>query len=349
VAARPRTHESALAELLHGARTLAREPHPRLLVLLAAAQSFTRGLLNVLLVVVALDLLDVGDSGLGWLNSALGAGGLIGGVVTVGLVARRRLAAPFGFSLVLWGAPIALVAAWSHFTWALLCVGIVGLGNALLDVSLYTLLQRTVDEHVLGRVLGVMEVLLAAGVALGSVLGSVQVDQIGIRGALVVSGLFLPALAMLSYRGLRKIDDASSVPERELALVSAVPLFSPLPPNTLERLAFRMLEVKARKGATIVAQGTPGELFYVIASGTVDVLRDGKPITELGPGDYFGEIALLHNIDRTAACVAHTDVELYALNRESFVAAVGGDLRSTGTAEDVMTRRLRELGTQPAS
>ena len=96
VAARPRTQESALAELLHGARTLARESQPRLLVLLAAAQSFTRGLLNVLLVVVALKLLNVGDSGLGWLNAALGAGGLIGGLTTVGLVGKRRLAGPFG-------------------------------------------------------------------------------------------------------------------------------------------------------------------------------------------------------------------------------------------------------------
>jgi MFS family permease len=343
VAARPRTQESALAELLHGARTLARESQPRLLVLLAAAQSFTRGLLNVLLVVVALKLLNVGDSGLGWLNAALGAGGLIGGLTTVGLVGKRRLAGPFGFSLVLWGAPIALIAAWTHFSWALLCIGIVGLGNALLDVSLYTLLQRTVDEHVLGRVLGVMEILLAGGVALGSVLGSLQVNQIGIRGALVVSGLFLPALAVLSYRSLRKIDDASTVPERELELVSRVPLFAPLPANTLERLAFRMLVVKAKSGTTIVAQGTPGELFYVIASGKVEVLRDGKPVTTLGPGDYFGEIALLHHVDRTAACIARTDVELYALNSENFVAAVGGDQRTTSTAADVITRRLLEI------
>lgn len=343
VAARPRTQKSALAELLHGGRTLAREPHPRLLVLLAASQSFTRGLLNVLLVVTALDLLDVGDSGLGWLNAALGAGGLIGGVVTVGLVGRRRLAGPFGFSLVLWGAPIALIAAWTHMGWALVCVGIVGLGNALLDVSLYTLLQRTVDEHVLGRVLGVMEVLLAAGVALGSALGSLQVNQIGIHGALVVSGLFLPSLALLSYRWLRKIDDASSVPERQLELVSGVPLFAPLPANTLERIAFRLLEVKGKPGTTIIAQDTPGELFYVIASGEVDVLHDGKPVATLGPGDYFGEIALLHDIERTADCVARTEVELYALNRESFVASVGGDLRTTATAEDVMTKRLSEL------
>ena len=343
VAARPRTQKNALAELLHGARTLAREPHPRLLVLLAASQSFTRGLLNVLLVVTALDLLDVGDSGLGWLNAALGVGGLVGGLVTVGLVGRRRLAGPFGFSLVLWGAPIALISAWPHLGWALVCIGVIGLGNALLDVALFTLLQRTVDEHVLGRVLGVMEILLAAGVALGSALGSLEVNQIGIRPALVVSGLFLPALAVLAYRSLRTIDDASSVPERQLELVSAVPLFAPLPANTLERLAFRLLEVKAKAGTTIIAQDTPGELFYLIASGTVDVLHDGKPVVALGSGDYFGEIALLHNIERTADCVARTDVELYALNSENFVAAVGGDQRTTATAADVVTRRLVEI------
>jgi len=343
VAARPRTQASALGELLHGARTLVHEPHPRLLVLLAASQSFTRGLLNVLLVVTALDLLDIGDAGLGWLNAALGIGGLIGGLMTVSLVGRRRLAGLFGFSLVLWGAPIALIGAWPRTGWALVCIGVIGLGNALLDVCLFTLLQRTVDEHVLGRVLGVMEVLLAAGVALGSALGSLAIAQLGIRWALVVSGLFLPTIALLGYRALRRIDDASEVPERQLELVSDVPLFAPLPPNTLERIAFRLMEVKARRGTTIIVQGTPGELFYVIASGEVDVLHDGDHVTTLGQGDYFGEIALLHHVERTAACVARTDVELYALNSENFVAAVGGDQRTTATAADVVTRRLLEI------
>lgn len=349
VPARPRTERNALAELLHGARTLALEPQPRLLIFLGAAQALTRGLLNVLLVVTAFELLGIGESGLGWLTASIGAGGLIGGLVTVGLVGQRRLAAPFGFSLALWGAPIALVGVWPRTGWALVCMGAVGLGNAVLDVSLFTLLQRTVDEHVLGRVLGVLEILVAAGVSVGSVLGSIAVDQIGIRRALIVSGLFLPTLAILSYPRLRRIDDTSSVPERQLALLSAVPLFAPLPVNTLERLAFRMTEEKARAGATLIAQGTPGELFYLIASGEVAVVHDGEPVATLRPGDYFGEIALLHDVERTAACVAQTDAVLYTLNRESFVAVVGGDLRSARTAEDVMTQRLTELETHSTS
>jgi MFS family permease len=343
VPTRPRTERSPLAELLRGAETLAEEPQPRLVVFLFGAQTLVRGLLNVLVVVAALDLLGLGRSGVGWLNAALGAGGLAGGLVAVGLVGRRRLALPFGFALVLWGGPIALVGAWPQAAWALVCFGAVGFGNALLDVSGFTLLQRTVDEHVLGRVFGVFEVVVAATVAVGSALGPVLVAELGIRPSLVVAGLALPTLAVLSYPRLRRIDASSAVPEKELALVSALELFAPLPMNTLERLAFRLQPVNAEAGTTIVAQGAPGELFYVIESGEVDVIRDGTFVATLGAGDFFGEIALLHCVVRTADCVARTEVELYALSRESFVAAVGADARSTETAGDVMTQRLAEL------
>ena len=169
-------------------RTLAHEPHPRLIVLLFNSQTMVRGLLNVLLVVASIELLGMGEAGFGWLNAALGAGALAGGLAAVGLVARRKLAGIFGIALVLWGAPIALVSAWPRAGWALVCLGIVGIGNALLDVSGFTLLQRTVDEHVLGRVFGVFEIGVAVAVAVGSLLGSVLVEQLGIRTALVVTG-----------------------------------------------------------------------------------------------------------------------------------------------------------------
>jgi MFS family permease len=345
VGARPRTERDALRELLGGVRTLLSDSHPRLIVLLFASQTFVRGLLNVLLVVTALDLLDIGESGVGWLNAALGAGALVGGLGAVGLVGHRRLAGPFGLALVLWGAPIAAIGAWPVVGWALLCMGVIGVGNALLDVSGFTLMQRTVDEHVLGRVFGVFEILVAVAVALGSALGSLLVTQMGIRWALVVAGSLLPTLALVSYSRLREIDDASTVPERELAVVSEVPLFAPLPITTLERLSFRAMEVKAKAGTTVIAQGTPGELFYVIAAGEIDVKHDGELVATLKPGDYFGEIALLHDVTRTAACVARTDVELYALNRESFVAAVGGDHRSAAVAREIIGARLGELDT----
>jgi MFS family permease len=340
--ARRRVEHSLRQELLGGARTLVNEPHPRLIVLLFNSQTLVRGLLNVLLVVASIELLGMGEAGFGWLNAALGAGALAGGLAAVGLVARRKLAGIFGIALVLWGAPIALVSAWPRAGWALICLGIVGVGNALLDVSGFTLLHRTVDEHVLGRVFGVFEIGVAVAVALGSLLGSILVEQLGIRTALVVTGAILPFLAALSLPGLRRIDDSVEVPERELGLVAEVPLFSPLPPTTLERLAARLERLDVTAGTTVVEQGAAGDRFYLVAGGEIDVVLDGVTMSTLRAGDYFGEIALLRDVPRTANCVARTDAEIYALGRDVFVAAVSGDVRSSTEAETVVTRRLDE-------
>jgi hypothetical protein len=223
------------------------------------------------------------------------------------------------------------------------CLGVVGIGNALLDISGFTLLQRTVDEHVLGRVFGVFEIGCAAGVAVGSLFGSLLVGQLGIRSALVVAGAILPVLALASLHGLRRIDASVEVPERELELVSDVPLFSPLPPTTLERLAARLERLDVAAGTTVVEKGAAGDRFYLIADGEVDVALNGVTMNTLRTGDYFGEIALLHDIPRTADCIARMDSEIYSLGRDVFVAAVSGDVRSSAEAESVMGRRLEEL------
>jgi MFS family permease len=340
-----RVERDTLQELLAGVRALAADSRPRLIVLLFAAQSLVRGLLNVLIVVAAIELLGMGEAGVGWLNAALGAGGLIGGMTALALVGRRRLAAPFGLGLVLWGVPIALIGLVPHAGAALLLIAVVGAGNAVLDVSGFTLMQRTVDEHVLGRVFGVFEILVTAAAALGSALGAALVAFLDVQAALVVSGALLPALALVSARRLRRIDETVIVPEQELALIASTPLFAPLPVTTLERLASRARTVRARAGSTLLEEGAAGDLFYLVATGSIGVSHSGLEVATLGPGDYFGEIALLHEVPRSATCVAKTDVLLYALEQETFVAAVSGDLRSETVAEDVMEARLSELDT----
>jgi hypothetical protein len=338
----PAPTRGAIADLLAGVRTLRGEPGPRLVISLFASQAFVRGMLNVLLVVAAFKLLGAGESGVGFLNAAFGAGGLIGSVIGLGLVALRKLARPFAGGLVLWGAPIALVAAWPHEAWALTCLAVVGTGNAILDVSGFTMIQRGIDDAVLARVFGVFEVLVVSAVGVGSITSSLVVDQVGARWALVVTGVILPTLAALSYGRLRRLDDAADVPERELAVLTAIPLFSPLPVTTLERLAARLGHLTASAGTTIVREGDDGDLFFVIRSGQVDVARAGKHIATLGPNEYFGEIALLHDAPRSATCVALTDVELYTLGRERFVSAVSGHATSAAEAEAVASARLAQ-------
>src|SRR5436190_11812931 len=339
----PAPARGTIADLLAGGRTVAREPGPRLVISLFASQAFVRGVLNVLLVVAAFKLLHTGDSGVGFLNAAFGFGGLVGSLAGIGLVGLRRLARPFAGGLVMWGVPIALIAVWPHEVWALACLAVVGAGNAVLDVSGFTMIQRGIDDAVLARVFGVFEILVVSAVGIGSIAGSGLVDGLGVRGAIVAAGCILPATAAASYPGLRRIDASPDVPERELALLASLPLFGPLPVTTLERLAARLEHVAAAAGTRLVAEGDEGDLFYVIASGSVEVSQGGHHVADLGPGDYFGEIALLHDAPRSATCVAANDVELYTLERERFVSAVSGHVLSAAEAESVAAQRLAKL------
>jgi MFS family permease len=330
-------------EVAEGFRVLAHEPNPRLIVGLIVAQAFVRGLLNVLLVTASIHLLRAGDSGVGFLNSAFGAGALAGGLGGVSLLGRRRLADPFGLGLVLWGAPIALVVVWPTLGWALLCMAVVGAGNSVLDIAGYTLIQRSIVDVVLGRVFATLEIVGSAAIGIGSIAAPQLVGGLGMRGALIATGVILPVLAVIFRPRLQAVDEATTVPRRELELLASVPFFEPLAPTTLEKLAMRLRPLAVRAGTEVVKEGEGGETFYLVESGQVDVIHGGKLVATLGAGQYFGEIALLHEVPRVATCVARSDAELYELERQVFVSAVSGNEQSHSTIGDVVAGRLDEL------
>jgi MFS family permease len=332
--------EPFLASLLAGFSTVLREPRLRLLVGLSTAQMFLDGLLSVLIVVIALRLSHLGTAGVGWINAAIGIGGVLGGLVAAGLVGRRRLAGDFGVGLVLWGLPVALIAATHANVAVILLFAAVGLGNTVAEVAGTTLIQRSSEEEVLGRVFGVLESMMLVGVSAGAALAPVLLALLGERGALIAAGSFLPVLALVSWPRLRAIDADAVVAERPLALLRAIPIFAPLPPPTLERLARAAELFACPAGAVVFERGEPGDRFYVVAAGRVEVEVDGAPPRELGPGDYFGEIALLRDVPRTASVRASTDVTLYALGRDVFVAAVSGHAESAAAADLVVGARL---------
>jgi MFS family permease len=327
-----------------GLRVVASEPNPRLLVGLFAAQTFVRGALNVLLVVVAVEFVGMGDAGVGWLNSAFGVGGLVGGMAALALVRRRRLAVPFGLGLVLWGVPIAVVALVPHPAAALVLLALPGIGNAFADVAGFTLIQRITRDEVLARVFGALEGVVTLTLGLGFLAAPLLLAALGTRGALVVVGAILPALVLASRRALRRLDEESTVPERELQLLTGLPLFAPLPIVTVEHLAKRLEPLRLTDGQDVFRQGDRGDRFYVIVEGAVEVARDGSVAAVLGPGEYFGEIALLRDVPRTATCRTVGDVELLSLDREEFIAAVTGHTQSHGEAHAVMRSRLEGLG-----
>ena len=332
--------ESVLRELLAGARTIASDRKVALLVGLFAAQTFVDGLLGVLIAVIALSFLDAGAAAVGWLNAASGVGGIVGAVLAGMMVGRGRLAGNFGLGVLLFGLPLALVPVWRNEGFALLLLAFIGVGNTLADVSGMTLLQRFAPDAVLARVFGVLEGLLLLTVGLGAIVAPVLVSALGIRAALVVAGLLLPLLVVPTWPVLRRLDRGAVVPAHRLERLRAIPFLSLLPEATLEQLARAASEKQMKPGDEIVQQGERGDRFFVIDSGSVDVLVDGLPTKTLGPGDYFGEIALLRDVPRTATVRAREDGGLLTLTRDAFVPAVSGYSPSLASAEAVVGLRL---------
>jgi Cyclic nucleotide-binding domain len=185
----------------------------------------------------------------------------------------------------------------------------------------------------------VLEMVLVGTIGLGAALAPALIAWMGIRWSLVVTGAFLPVLAALTWRRLVQIDAESSAPET-LPLLTALPVFAPLPAPQLERLASQLEPVDVAAGNEVVRQGEPGDKFYVVERGRFRVTVDGAPAGELGPGDFFGEIALLRNVPRTATVTAVEDGRLQALDREPFLAAVAGHAPSARAADAVVGARL---------
>ena len=314
-----------LHEAAAGFRAVAREPDQRLVIGLLVGQSFVRGAVDVLVVVVALELFELPSSAVGFLSSALGAGGLLGAMWGLRLVGKPRLAAALALGLLVYGSGISALSLAVVAVMAFAILVGAGSGHALADMAGRTLLQRIVPDPILARVFGVLEGLHQAGVAAGSAAAPLLVAAFGIRGGSLVLGLLLPTAILLLRSRIRSMDDrAMPIPERELAILRSVDLFASLPAPELEGLAARLEEIAAKPDAVIVREGEPGTRFYVIEDGEVEVNRGGRPVATLGRSDYFGEIALLRHVPRTATVVAKTPVTLLALEREDFLEEITG-------------------------
>jgi len=335
----PGSEHSLRDELLGGIRAINREPRLRLLIGLYGAQTFVAGALVVLLVVTALQLLDIGSAGVGLLEAASGIGSIVGAGVMLALVSRKRLAEDLALGLLLWGIPLIVVGLAPGTAVALIAWGVVGLGNTFVDISAITLLQRAAPTEVAGRVFGVLESALVAGVGLGALLAPALVGIAGARGALVVTGAILPVLVLLTWAQLRRIDEGADIDEQLIATLRTVPFLAPLPLASLEFLAKRVAKVELPAGQQLFAQGDHGDRFYVLTSGTVEIALADGPKREEAPA-FIGEIALLHDVPRTATVEAATACELWALERDDFLAAVTGHAGSSGIAQDVVAGRL---------
>jgi MFS family permease len=309
----------------------------RLILALMATQGFVRGCLNVLIVVAVFRVLDAGAGAVGYLTAALGLGGLLGAFGAMTLQSRR-LAFALGVALVFWGLPIALVAARPSLAGSVLLLAVVGAANSVEDVAGFTLVQRLVPDVALSRALGLIWGAAMGAVALGSIIAPAVVAALGPRTAFVVVGGILPVVTLLSWQGLRRIDRNTRPPTTELAVLAEVPLFEPLSIVAKEHLAGKLTHVHVDPGEVVVRAGETGDRFYIVGDGELEI-TNGVSGTAHG-GDFFGEIALLRDVPRTATVRATSPSELYALDREDFLAALTHSaVRAAGDA--VVDERLR--------
>jgi MFS family permease len=321
-----------------GWRVVRAEPRLRLLLGLYGAQALIAGANLVLVVLIALQVLALGNSGLGLLQAAIGIGSVAGAAAALALIARRRVAGDFALGLVLYGAPLLLIAAFPHAWAAVPALIVLGVGNSIVDVSVVTLIQRTAPPAVAGRIFGVVEATLVAAIGLGSLATPLLVHLLGVRTALVVAGTVLPTLVVLTRRPLGAADAGATVPEEQLGAIAVVPFLDALPLQRKEALAAALQRVELPAGATLFSRGDPGNRLYILTDGELEIdLPEGAKV-ERAPA-FVGEIALLRGVPRTATVRAVTLATLWALDGEQFVPLVTGHSRSSSSADDVIASR----------
>lgn len=344
VATRPRGEIEAntiVTEALAGFRAIGSQPALRVLMILVAALPAVSGAVQVYIVVASVELFDLGTGGVGLLNSAIGVGAFVGAVAALSLTGVRRLSPAYMAGVVTWGLPLVLLGIWPEPGLAIVLFALIGFGNSIAMVAGMTLVQRTVADEVMARVFGVIQMLVLVSMGIGAAVAPALVSALDIEGALIVTGAFLPALVLILGRSVARIDATARTPsEEELRILTGVPIFSPLPGTSLEQLATRLVPLRVDAGSVIIREGDEGDRFYIVAEGELDVSQDGAALSSLGPGDYFGEIALLRDTSRTATVTARSAAVLYALDREDFLAAVTGHPQSAEAAETVMSARL---------
>lgn len=325
---------------LDGIRALAASRGGLQLGLLVGARQVVVGALDVLIVITAIELLGMGESGAGYLNAAAGLGAIVGGASTLALAGRARIAPYLLLGATGWCVFLLSMAASPSPGGALVLLALAGVGLSVHEVTARTLLQRILPLESLTGAFGVLEGLIFGGIALGALIAGPLVALVGLTATLGVVALFMPIVAALVLPTVVRGERSAAVPYREIALLRGLSLFAPVPAPIVEQAARRLVPVAAGAGEVVIREGDVGDRFYVIAAGEVAVTKDGREIRRLGPGSGFGEIALIRAVPRTATVTATAPTELLALERDDFLLAVTRTQAALAEAHRVVDTQL---------
>ena len=222
---------------------------------------------------------------------------------------------------------------------AFLAMFIIGVANPIVDVNAATILQRTASDEVMGRVFGALETALITAMAVGAALMPLVINLVGLQWSLAILALLVTASVLPAFGRFRRMDAELGEPE-SLVLLRRVPLFAPLDAKSLESIAGLLIRIDLPAGETVIREGEEGDRFYVIESGALTATFNGDVLSQMGPGDPFGEIALLRDVPRTATVTADEDSVLLALERHDFLDAISDNTDASMRADDLISRRI---------
>ena len=326
-------------ELSVGVQALLGHPALRLSAAALIVLLLFEGFADVLVVVTALELLHLDEGSVGFLNASWGLGALIGGASLALLLDRGKLVAAIAAGSIVLGLATMLPGLWPEEATAYAGWLAVGLGFTLVEVASKTLIHRLGSDETLGRVIAELEAARLGAMALGSLGAILLIEFLHPDGALVALGALMPVFVIVCWTRLRAFEVGAPVAEGYYQLLCHNSIFTPLPIATLELLANNLVEVDVPAGEEVIVEGEPGDRFYLIEEGEVEVFEQGTFRRNEGPGESFGEIALLHDVPRTATVRTIAPTRLLALEREQFLSAVTGHRRSREAATAVADHR----------
>ncbi len=287
---------------------------------------FVSGGLAVLTVVIAIEVLGAGDAGTGWLNAAIGLGGLIGALLAGPMTLRRRLDLPLAVGGVTLGVGIILVGQSEVLLAAIAAMAVATAGMLVLEVVATTIFQREVPDAILGRTIGAMDTVTVTAYALGAFLAPILASITSPVVVLLGFGVAMITAAIIGTIVIGKSEAPVADPGVERFV--RLSLFDGLSPASLEQAARHLVRVRVSPGEVVVRQGDPADRFFHILEGSFEVTQTKDPggaprfLRTLGPDEVFGEVGLLGGVPRTATVTAAGDGALLSLDGQRFLELV---------------------------
>ncbi|MEQ1872526.1 MAG: cyclic nucleotide-binding domain-containing protein [Ilumatobacteraceae bacterium] len=330
-------------------RALRKRPGMSSVLTVVWAQYVIIGALDLMLVVIARSSLDLGKSGPGLLSAAFGFGAFATVIIASRVSRRQRLAPALLLAISTAAVGLLVFGLALNVPVALIVLPILGLSRSLLDGPSKLLLQRSSGPEALGSSFAIRELCASSGLITGSVFGLVTLDVWDAKVSLIALGAAMALVAAATVRGLRVADASADVPVVEISLLRRLPMFAPLPPAALEAVARSATAISVEPGEVLVRQGDAGDVFYAVADGSFDIEMSGTYVRTAERLSFFGEVALLADVPRTATVTAKGAGRLLAIHRVDFLTAVTGTDSSRSAAWGVVRSLTLETDVVPGA